>query len=155
MRKLIVGALGAVAVVGAAVPAVAAGSEADLAYHGFVAMGRGEVNVRLTPSNHGPAAIDDATVRLHWSMPLADSRQQPLPEGCARYDASTVLCRTGSIAANSEGEEIHLRVRLADTKTDQVRLEIDSQWGGGAVDRNPGNDRQQVLALGTGDRYAF
>ncbi|MER6125413.1 hypothetical protein ABT173_22835 [Streptomyces sp. NPDC001795] len=155
MNRWISGVLGAVVVAGAAVPAVAAGSEADLAYHGFVAMGRGEVNVRLTPSNHGPSDIEDATVRLHWSKPLANQQQQPLSEGCARYDASTVLCRTGSIAAGGAGKEIHVRVRLANTSTDEVRLEIESLWGGGAVDRNPGNDRQQVLALDTGDRYNF
>jgi hypothetical protein len=147
------GALGAAVAAGSAVPAVAAVAEADLSYHGYVAMGRGEVNVRLTPSNHGPSAVEDATVRLHWSRPLAD--QQRLPQECARYDASTVLCRTGAVAANGVGKEIHLRVRLADTTTHEVRMEIESQWGGGAVDRNPGNDRQQVLALDTGDRYTF
>jgi hypothetical protein len=153
MRKWMSGALGVAVVVGAAVPAAAVGAEAGLTYHGYVAMGLGEVNVRLTPTNHGPSSIEDATVRLHWSKPLTD--QQQLAEGCARYDASTVLCRTGAIAANGEGKEIHLRVRLADTTTDEVRLDIDSLWRGGAVDRDPSNDRQQVLALGTGDRYAF
>ncbi|MFJ5535096.1 hypothetical protein [Streptomyces sp. NPDC093261] len=150
MRKWIAGALGAAVVVGGTLPAVALGGEADLTYHGYVTMGRGEVNVRLTPWNRGPSGVQDATVRLRWSKPLAE--EQLLPGGCARYDTSTVLCRTGVVAPMGEGREIHLRVHLADTSTDEVRLEIDSPWSG-AVDRTPGS--QQVLALGTGDRYAF
>ncbi|MEU6098208.1 hypothetical protein [Streptomyces sp. NPDC047079] len=150
MRKRIAGALGAALVVGAALPAVALGAEADLAYHGYVTMGRGEVNVRLTPWNQATSGVEDATVRLRWSKPLA--KEQLLPGACAREDESTVLCRMGAIAPLAEGREIHLRVRLADTSADEVRLEIDSLWSG-AVDRTPGT--QQVLALGTGDRYAF
>ncbi|MFF4958966.1 hypothetical protein [Streptomyces sp. NPDC001222] len=151
MRKWIAGAMGAVAAVGAALPAAALNAEAGLTYHGYVTMGRGEVNVRLTPWNKGVSRVEDATVRLRWSKALADG--QMLPGGCARYDASTVLCRTGRVLPMGEGKEIHLRVRLADTSTDEVRMEIDSLGGGGAADRNPGS--QQVLALGTGDRYTF
>ncbi|MGV9249678.1 hypothetical protein [Streptomyces sp. NPDC003710] len=151
MRKWIAGALGAAVVVGGGLPAVALGAETGLVYHGYVTMGRGEVNVRLTPWNHTRSGVKDSTVRLRWSKPLAD--EQLLPGACARFDASTVLCRTGSIVPMGRGREIHLRVRLADTSTDEVRVEIDSQWGGGAADRNPAT--QQVLALGTGDRYTF
>ncbi|MEE1667099.1 hypothetical protein RCR19_16385 [Streptomyces sp. WAC07094] len=152
MRKWMSGALGAAVVVGAAMPATALGSEVDIAYHGYVAMGRGEVNVRLTPTNLGPS-IEDATVRLHWSKPLA--KLQQLPRGCARHDVSTVVCGTGELTANGKGREIHLRLRLADTATDEVRLEIDSVWGDDEMDRNPGKRRQQVLVLATGDRYTF
>ncbi|MET9047981.1 hypothetical protein ACWDR2_39080 [Streptomyces sp. NPDC003631] len=152
MRKWMSGALGAAVVVGAAMPATALGSEVDIAYHGYVAMGRGEVNVRLTPTNLGPS-IEDATVRLHWSKPLA--KVQQLPRGCARHDVSTVVCGTGELTANGKGREIHLRLRLADTATDEVRLEIDSVWGDDEMDRNPGKRRQQVLVLATGDRYTF
>ncbi|MDT0466021.1 hypothetical protein [Streptomyces gibsoniae] len=151
MRKWIAGALGAAVVVGAALPAAALNAETGLTYHGYVTMGRGEVNVRLTPWNKGMSRVEDATVRLRWSKALAD--EQMLPGGCARYDASTVLCRTGAVLPMGEGREIHLRVHLADTSTDEVRMEIDSLWGGGAADRNPAS--QQVLALGTGDRYSF
>ncbi|MEU6371460.1 hypothetical protein ABZ876_38770 [Streptomyces sp. NPDC046931] len=151
MRKWIAGALGAAVVVGGGLPAVALGAEPGLTYHGYVTMGRGEVNVRLTPWNHSPSGVKGATVRLRWSKRLSD--QQVLPGACARFDASTVLCRTGAIVPMGRGREIHLRVRLADTSTDEVRVEIDSLGGGGAADRNPAT--QQVLVLGTGDRYAF
>jgi hypothetical protein len=36
-----------------------------------------------------------------------------------------------------------------------VGLELDTVWGGGAVDRNRDNDRQRVLVLDTGDTYYF
>ena len=152
-----VGALGALGVcaalaMGAASPAVGLGSEADLAYHGTVSMDAGRVDLRLTPQNHGPSAVDDATVRLRWSQPLA-VRQQ-LPEGCARSGVRTVVCRTGALAADGLGEEIRLRVRLREVPS-EVSLTIDTLWSGGAVDRNHANDRQQVLALDTGDSYVF
>ncbi|WP_265568413.1 hypothetical protein [Streptomyces hygroscopicus] len=159
MRMRVAGGLGAAAVgaamagaavVGAAVPAVAAA--AGLAYHGYVAMAGGQVDVRLAPQNQGPSDVTDATVRLHWSQPLA--AVQRLPEGCARYDVSTVLCDTGPLAAGGVGREIRLRVGLEGTST-EVTLEIDTLWEGGSVDRTPGNDRQQVLALDTGDQYSF
>ncbi|WP_371330207.1 hypothetical protein [Streptomyces sp. TP-A0356] len=153
MKVRIAGALGAAVVVGAAVPAVAAVPEADLAYHGYVTMGGGHVDVRMVPQNHGPSAVTDATVRLRWSLPLADV--QRLPRGCTRYDTSTVLCGTGPLAAGGVGREIRLRVGLAGSSTEEVTLEIDTLWGSGSVDRNPGNDREQVLALDTGDQYYF
>lgn len=159
MRMRIAGALGAAGMVGmsvwagAAAPAVAAPSEADLAYHGVVAMTAGQVDVLLTPQNHGPADVLDATVRLRWSRPLA--QHQRLPEGCARYNAATVLCDTGPLAAGSAGRQIHLRVGLADASADEVRLQIDTLWDGGAADREPRNDRRRVLALDTGDEYSF
>jgi hypothetical protein len=148
----IAGALGAAVVVGAAVPAVAAAPEADVAYHGYVAMAGGQVDVRLSPQNHGPSDVADTTVRLHWSLPLAD--RQLLPGGCARFDMNTVLCETGPLPANGVGREIRLRVGLAGAPT-EVRLTIETLWDGGSVDRNHANDRQQVLALDTGDEYAF
>ncbi|MFI9649936.1 hypothetical protein ACIHAA_27090 [Streptomyces sp. NPDC052040] len=151
MRKWIAGALGAAVVVGAALPATALPAEAGLAYHGYVTMGRGEVNVRITPRNHGVSRVQDAAVRLRWSKPLAD--EQLLPAACARYDTTTVLCRTGAVAPLAQGREIHLRVQLTDTSADGVRMEIDSVGSGGAADRTP--SAQQVLVLGTGDRYTF
>ncbi|MCX5559702.1 hypothetical protein [Streptomyces sp. NBC_00038] len=137
--------------------AAAAGSvglapEADLAYHGDVSMADGRVDVRLTPRNHGPSAVPDATVRLRWSVPLAD--RQSLPDGCARAEARAVVCRTGALAADGLGEEIRLGVRLRGAPA-EVTVEFDTVWGGGAVDRNSGNDRQRVLVLDTGDSYVF
>ncbi|MFF1452571.1 hypothetical protein ACFVYF_31230 [Streptomyces sp. NPDC058274] len=141
---------------GSAAAGAAAAPEADLAYHGYVAMEGGRVDVRMTPRNHGPADVTDATVRLRWSAPLAD--RQELPEGCARAGARAVLCRTGALAADDVGAEIRLRVRLAGAGVRvpaEVTLVIDTVWSGGAVDRNHQNDRRQVLALDTGDAYAF
>ncbi|WP_369248326.1 hypothetical protein [Streptomyces sp. R41] len=138
--------------VGAASPGFALAPEADLAYHGYVSMAAGSVDVRFTPQNHGPTAVPDATVRLRWSAPLADV--QRLPGQCARAGERAVVCRTGALAADGLGEEIGVTVRLVGVPS-EVTLEIDTVWSGGAVDRNHANDRQRVLALDTGDSYVF
>jgi hypothetical protein len=143
---------GVVLGVSAVSPAVALGPEADLAYHGYVSMAAGSVRVVLTPQNHGPNAVADATVRLRWSAPIED--RQSLPGGCARSGEQAVVCRTGALGAGDLGEEIKLEVRLLGAPS-EVTMEIDTVWGGGAVDRNPANDRQRVLALDTGDSYVF
>ncbi|MET8228598.1 hypothetical protein [Streptomyces sp. NPDC005301] len=157
VRALSLGlALGALPVVGGAGGSAAAAvrgvPEADLAYHGYVEMAGGRVDVRMTPRNHGPADVEDATVRLRWSVPLTD--RQVLPEGCARAGGRAVVCRTGALAADGVGEEIRLGVLLKGAPT-EVTMVIDTVWSGGAVDRNHQNDRQQVLALDTGDSYVF
>ncbi|MEV8545898.1 hypothetical protein [Streptomyces sp. NPDC051572] len=155
LRTLAVGGA-ALAVMGAA-PGLPAhpdipGPEADLAYHGSATMTGGRVDVRFTPRNHGPSAVPDATVRLRWSKPLADS--QTLPQGCARSGERVVVCRTGALAADAVGERIEVRVRLRDASS-EVLLELDTVWGGGAVDGNRANDQQRVLVLDTGDTYYF
>ncbi|MEW2166698.1 hypothetical protein AB0912_27410 [Streptomyces sp. NPDC007084] len=132
--------------VGAGVP------EADLAYHGVVSMAAGRVDLRMTPRNHGPDPVEDATVRLRWSAALGDS--QRLPEGCARSGERELVCRTGALPADGAGEEIRLTVRLREVAS-EVTVELETVWGGGSVDRNHANDRQRVLALDTGDVYAF
>jgi hypothetical protein len=158
MRVLRVVRVGAVAGTALAVMGAAPGHphlpgpEADLAYHGSAAMTAGRFDVRFTPRNHGPSAVPDATVRLRWSKPLAD--RQTLPEGCARSGERVVVCRTGALAADEAGERIELRVRLAGTPS-EVLLELDTVWGGGAVDGNRANDQQRVLVLDTGDTYYF
>ena len=98
----------AIGVVGAGgfAGADAGGPEADLAYHGSVSLDRGRIDLRVTPRNHGPSAVADATVRLTWSAPLA-ARQQ-LPDGCARLGARVVVCRTGALAADGVGEQLGL-----------------------------------------------
>ncbi|WP_262063489.1 hypothetical protein [Streptomyces sp. STR69] len=155
LRVLRVGAVvgAAFAVMGAA-PGLPGSSapEADLSYHGSVVMTAGRVDVRFTPRNHGPSAVPDATVRLRWSKPLAD--RQTLPEGCARSGERAVVCRTGALAADEVGERIELGVRLRDASS-EVLLELDTVWGGGAVDGNRANDQQRVLVLDTGDSYYF
>lgn len=60
----------------------------------------------------------------------------------------------GGTAGGRAGGPIDLTVRLREAPS-EVTLEIDTVWGGGAVDRNHANDRQRVLALDTGDSYAF
>ncbi|TPQ20390.1 hypothetical protein [Streptomyces sporangiiformans] len=153
MRKLCVWGVGGVLLaVGAVSPAVALAPEADLAYHGSVSMAGGQVAVRLVPQNHGPSDVPDATVRLRWSVPLAD--RQRLPLRCARSGVRTVLCRTGELPADWRGERIDVRVRL-DGAPSEVTVEIDTVWSGGFVDGNRENDRRRVLALDTGDAYAF
>ncbi|GLW51008.1 hypothetical protein Stsp02_66690 [Streptomyces sp. NBRC 14336] len=148
------GVVAAVLLVGGASGAAGAGRgpEADLAYHGSASLVGGEVDLRFTPRNHGPSAVPDATVRLRWSEPLAD--RQELPDGCARAGVRAVLCRVGALGADEFGERIALRVRLREVPS-EVQLEIDTVWSGGAVDRNPANDRQRVLILETGDAYYF
>jgi hypothetical protein len=149
----------AVLAVGGVAPGAFAGTgnfpgdpEADLAYHGAVAMAAGQVEVRFTPRNHGPSAVPDATVRLRWSEPLAN--RQLLPEGCARSGVRVVLCRVGALDADGLGDQIGLRLRLRGEPSEAL-LEIDTVWSGGVVDRNHLNDRQRVLVLDTGDTYYF
>lgn len=122
MRMRILCGLGAAALVALASPAATATAapavdaapavapEADLAYHGHLSMTGGRVDLRMTPQNHGPSGIAEATVRLRWSVPLAD--EQGLPAGCARTEVRTVMCRTGALPADGWGETITMAVRL-------------------------------------------
>ncbi len=118
------------------------------AYHGSVALAAGLVDLGLTPRNHGPSAGHRRSAG--WSAPLADV--QRLPGDCARSGERAVVCRTGPLAADGLGDQMRLNVRLRGEPS-EVTLEIDTVWGGGAVDRNHGNDRQRVLVLDTGDWY--
>ncbi|MBV1938439.1 hypothetical protein KUF83_17975 [Streptomyces sp. BV286] len=136
----------------APVPAAGAAPEADLAYHGYLSMTGGQVDLRMTPQNHGPVGVADATVRLRWSVPLAD--EQRLPAGCARAEVRAVLCRTGALPAAGWGRTVSMTVRVKGAPS-EVTLGIETVWGGGAVDRNHHNDRQRVLVLDTGDTYVF
>ncbi|MFI9153553.1 hypothetical protein [Streptomyces sp. NPDC053367] len=149
------GAPGAGAVSGPELSGVAEAvpvAEADLSYHGSVVMAGGRMRVRFVARNHGPDAVPDATVRLRWSVP--PGVRQELPEGCARAGERVVVCRTGELAADGLGERAELAVRLPGAPP-EVSLELDTVWGGGAVDRNRENDRQRVLVLDTGDTYYF
>lgn len=149
----VAGALaGAVLVPGVAVAAPAPVPEADLAFHGIAVLNGDRVEVKVTPRNNGPAGVTDATVRLRWSVALAEAQQ--LPARCAREDERTVVCATGPLAANAVGEQLSVPVRLKE-KPSEATLETDTAWAGGAVDKNRTNDRQKVLVLNTGDPYAF
>ncbi|NEB74703.1 hypothetical protein G3I40_05590 [Streptomyces sp. SID14478] len=126
--------------------------EADLAHHGRITMTADRVTVALTPQNHGPSDVPDATVRLTWSAPLADA--QTLPAACLRTGPRTVGCRTGALPADTYGTPFTVRVRLAAAAT-EVTVRIATAFGGGSVDHNPDNDRHEVLVLDTGDTYYF
>ncbi|MBL1081677.1 hypothetical protein JK359_06740 [Streptomyces actinomycinicus] len=141
---------GAVLVPGIAVAAPV--PETDLAFHGTVVLDGDRAEMRLTPRNGGPGAVVDATVRMRWSVPLAD--EQNLPARCVREDERTVLCGTGALAAEATGEQLRVPMRLRE-QASEVTLEIDTAWSGDVVDKDRSNDRMQVLVLATGDSYAF
>ncbi len=126
---------------------------ADLAFHGTAVMKDDQVDVKVTPSNLGPAAVPDASVRLRWSVPLTTDALK-LPAGCARTDERTVVCDTGAMASGGVEAQIQVSVRLKD-KASQVTLEVGTAWNGGATDKDHTNDQLKVLVLATGDAYAF
>ncbi|MER6688793.1 hypothetical protein [Streptomyces minutiscleroticus] len=164
-RVRVTAVLAAALVLGAGSPAAAlapaapgrsgtARAEADVAYHGSVVVRDGRVRVRVMPRNHGPDPLAGATLRLRWSEALAD--RQRLPDDCVRTGGRTVLCGTGALAANGvPGRRVDVTVRLRGEPS-EVTVECDTVWrAGAALDRNPRNDRQRVLALDTGDTYVF
>ncbi|MFF5445837.1 hypothetical protein [Streptomyces sp. NPDC012888] len=143
---------GAAGTAAAAGPGTGAGPEADVAYHGRVSLTQGRLGVLLVPANDGPAALPNATVRLRLSAELAD--EQSLPEGCARAGAGQVVCETGRLPEHGQGRHIGMWLRLKE-RPSEVTLRIDTLWNGGATDRNISNNEHVVLALDTGDAYAF
>ncbi|MEU0006662.1 hypothetical protein ABZ079_20900 [Streptomyces sp. NPDC006314] len=152
LRAWVLSGMCAGAVLAPGIAVAAPVSEADLAFHGTAVMTWDQVEVQLTPRNNGPAAIADATVRLRWSVELADG--QRLPARCIREDERTVVCGTGALAADAVGELLRVPVRLRE-RTSEVTLELDTAWSGGVVDKDRTNDRATVLVLATGDAYAF
>ncbi|MEW2133237.1 hypothetical protein [Streptomyces sp. NPDC005435] len=145
---------GAGVLVGAAGPAGAAEGtpRADLSFHGSAVLTGDRVEVRLTPRDAGPAAVADASVRLRWSVPLAE--RQELPSACARTGERTVVCGTGALAAGRAGRTLALTVALRRAAS-EVTLEVEPAWNGGVSDPDRSNDRLKVLVLDTGDAYAF
>ncbi|MFF2194216.1 hypothetical protein [Streptomyces sp. NPDC058157] len=129
-----------------------AGPEADVAYHGRVSLQRGQLRVWLVPRNEGPSGLANATVRLRLSADLADA--QELAAGCARAGEREVVCETGPLPEHGRGRHIGLVLGLRERPA-EVAVRIDTWWNGGAADRNHGNDEHVVLALDTGDAYAF
>lgn len=128
------------------------GPEADVAYHGRVALGGGRLRILLVPQNDGPAALANATVRLRLSAELAD--RQELAEGCVRAGLREVMCETGPLPLHGRGRHIGLVLELRE-RTPEVVVRVDTWWNGGATDRNHTNNEHVVLALDTGDAYAF
>ncbi|MCX5377750.1 hypothetical protein [Streptomyces sp. NBC_00091] len=152
------GAVGGVVVAGLLVlsgagPAGAwAGPEADVAYHGRVRLAQGQLRVWMVPQNEGPSAVPNATVRVRLSADLAD--RQELAGGCARVGRREVVCETGALPEHGRGRHIGLVLELRDRPA-EVAVRIDTWWDGGATDRNRANNEHVVLALDTGDPYAF
>lgn len=128
------------------------GSEADVAYHGRVALADGRLRILLVPQNDGPSALANATVRLRLSVDLAD--RQELAEGCVRAGLREVMCETGALPLHGRGRHIGLVLGLKE-RTSEVVMRVDTWWNGGATDRNRANNEHSVLALDTGDAYAF
>jgi hypothetical protein len=126
--------------------------EADLAHHGHVSLWGEELSVRFASENHGPTGLPDATVRLDFSVPPAAG--QVLPPNCLRGGDRVVLCRTGPLRPVGRGREVALDLRVAGEPSEVV-VRISTAWNGGATDRNPENNKQEVLAPATGDLYAF
>ncbi|MEU8778530.1 hypothetical protein [Streptomyces sp. NPDC048606] len=129
-----------------------AGPEADVAYHGRVTLSQGRLRVWMVPENEGPAALANATVRVRLSADLAD--RQELADGCARAGAREVVCETGPLPLHGRGRHIGLALALAERPA-EVLVRIDTWWNGGATDRDLADNDHLVLALDTGDAYAF
>ncbi|WP_327254359.1 hypothetical protein [Streptomyces sp. NBC_01244] len=127
-------------------------AEADVAYHGRVALTGNRLRILLVPENEGPSAVANATVRLGLSADLAG--RQELAEGCARAGLREVVCETGELPLHGRGRHIGLALRLKEPAAEVV-VRVDTWWNGGATDRNHANNEHVVLALDTGDTYAF
>ncbi|EFL15794.1 conserved hypothetical protein [Streptomyces sp. C] len=126
--------------------------EADVAYHGRVQLARGQLKVWMVPQNEGPAEVPNATVRVRLSADLADRHE--LSEGCARVGRREVVCETGTLPRHGRGRHIALLLGLRERPA-EVAVRIDTLWDGGTADRNHANNEHVVLALDTGDPYAF
>ncbi|MGW5046800.1 hypothetical protein [Streptomyces griseoluteus] len=133
-------------------PGPARTPRADLAFHGHAVIDGDRMEVRLTPRDHGPAAVPEASVRVRWSAGPAGT--VTLSRGCARTGERTVVCGTGALVAGQAGEEIRLGVRLR-VPAPEVTLEVETAWNGGVTDPDRTNDRLRVLVLPTGDEYSF
>ncbi|MFE0578316.1 hypothetical protein [Streptomyces sp. PCS3-D2] len=129
-----------------------AGPEADVSYHGRVALSGDRLRVWLVPENDGPAALPNATLRVRLSADLAD--RQRLAEGCVRAGLREVLCETGPLPLHGRGRHVGLVLELRE-RMPEVVVRVDTWWNGGATDRNRANNEPAVLALDTGDAYAF
>ncbi|MFC8262243.1 hypothetical protein ACFUNF_32655 [Streptomyces sp. NPDC057291] len=127
--------------------------EADISYHGHVSLWGEGLGVWLLSENHGPSDVMRSTVRLRFSVALTG--RQEMPGACLQSDARTVLCRTGPLrAGGAAGRQFALELQLTG-RPNEVVVRIDTAWDGGVTDRNPQNDRHEVLAPATGDEYVF
>ncbi|WOX22850.1 hypothetical protein [Streptomyces solicathayae] len=144
--------LAATTVLGAGGGARAIAPEADVAHHGHVTLWKGRIGVLLESGNHGPSPLPGATVRLTFSAPPAPG--QELPAACLWGGDRVVLCGTGPLRASGAVRELALELRTAG-EPEELTVEVDTAWNGGASDRNPKNNEHEVLVLATGDPYVF
>ncbi|MFF8288494.1 hypothetical protein ACF068_04560 [Streptomyces sp. NPDC016309] len=126
--------------------------EADVAHHGHVSLWEGRLDVVLLSENRGPSVLEDSTVRLVFSAPLAAGH--PLPSGCVWGGEREVLCATGPLRADGTRRETALSLRTAGTP-EELTARVATAWNGGATDRNPADNDHRVLVLATGDPYVF
>ncbi|MDQ1009129.1 hypothetical protein QFZ82_003614 [Streptomyces sp. V4I23] len=141
-----VGAAGAAGASGAVAP------EADVAHHGHVSLDDGWLKISLMTSNHGPSSLEDATVRVAFSLrPVGELR---LPKRCLWAGERVVLCGTGPLGADGVGRKTSLRLGITGDPAEAV-VKIGTVWNGGATDRDPANNNHKVVAPATGDPYAF
>jgi hypothetical protein len=131
---------------------VAVAPESDVAHHGHVSLSDGRLGVSLTTRNHGPADLQDVTVRL--SLSVAPAGAPRLPRECLRVGERDVLCAMGPLRADGLGSRVRLDLRVTGLPQEVV-VRVGTVWNGGASDRNPDNNEHQVLAPATGDRYVF
>ncbi|MDN3295603.1 hypothetical protein QWM81_16395 [Streptomyces ficellus] len=139
-------------VMGASGGAGAVGPEADVSHHGRFFYGDGQLDVVLLSENHGPSPLEDATVRLAFSSPLAAVHD--LSAGCVWGGDREVLCSTGPLGVDGARRETILALRTAGAPQ-EVTVRVTTAWNGGATDRNPANNDHRVLVLATGDPYVF
>ncbi|WP_236242772.1 hypothetical protein [Streptomyces sp. CC228A] len=155
MRRAALAAAAAMAAaVGVPHSALAAAPEADVAHHGYAALSSGgRLDVLVLSRNLGPSDLEDATLRVTVSVPLAEVGRT-LPAGCLRGGDRVVLCSTGALPADGTAQEVALRLQVEGTPF-EVTVRVDTVWCGGATDRYPDDNDQRVLVPATGDPYAF
>ncbi|RST18258.1 hypothetical protein E2C00_29770 [Streptomyces sp. WAC05374] len=147
-----VGSAGHVRPAGDLGPAEHVGPEADVAHHGHLSYWDGRLDVVLLSENRGPSALDDTTVRLAFSVPLAAGHD--LPDGCVWGGEREVLCSTGPLRVDGTRHETALALRTAGAPQ-ELTARVATAWNGGATDRNPADNDHRVLVLATGDPYVF
>ncbi|WP_175412278.1 hypothetical protein [Streptomyces sp. TRM64462] len=125
--------------------------EADVAYHGFASLSEGRLDVLVLSRNSGPSSLEEATVRLAFSVPVVPGK---LPPDCVWGGDRVVLCSTGALPSDGTRREKALELRTVGTPH-EVTLHVDTAWNGGATDKNPQNNDHRVLVPATGDPYVF
>ncbi|GLF97426.1 hypothetical protein [Streptomyces yaizuensis] len=154
-RTLLATCAGVVMVAGTGAVNAGAGMvapKADLAHHGRASLSQGRLAVSVETESRGPAKLENATVRLDFSVPLAGAGE--LSPSCLWSGDTTVLCATGPLRAGAAGRRTVIDLR-ADGTPDELVMTVRTHWNGGAVDPEPGNNEHEVLVTATGAAYVF